>query len=119
MSNNNQLTIEKLRQAVEHGDCASLKGFYAPEAELVIIDQDNPPSKPRKIKGAKNIGEFLDDVYGREMTHRIDSGMQAGSELAFIEGCKYPDGTRVIASNTAHLGPKGIVRQTIVQAWDG
>jgi hypothetical protein len=38
--------------------------------------------------------------------------------LAFVERCQYHDGTRVISSNTAELGPHGIVRQTVVQAWD-
>lgn len=118
MSKNHHLTADSLRKAVENRDSKSLKGFYAPEAEILIIDQDNPPSRPRKIIGAKDIGDFLDDVYSREMTHKLDSCVREGTELAFVEGCKYPDGTRVVASCTAHVGPKGIARQTVVQAWD-
>jgi hypothetical protein len=45
-------------------------------------------------------------------------GVNDGKRLAFVEGCKYGDGTRVIASSTAELGSKGIVRQATVQAWD-
>jgi hypothetical protein len=52
------------------------------------------------------------------MTHTVDMGMIDGDKLAFVQGCTYSDGTRVIASNTADLGPNGIVRQTTVQAWD-
>ena len=112
------LTIGGLRKAVETRDAASLKAFYADDAVLTIIDSDNPPSKPRTIAGAKDIGAFLDDVYSRDMTHTIDMGVIDGHSLAFVEGCQYGDGTRVIASSTAELGPKGIVRQTTVQAWD-
>lgn len=113
-----KVTITGLRNAVETRNAASLKGYYADDAVLTIIDNDNPPSKPRTIKGAEEIGAFLDDVYSRDMTHTVDMGLIEGNNLAFVQGCKYSDGTRVIASSTAELGPKGIVRQTTVQAWD-
>jgi hypothetical protein len=111
-------TIDGLRKAVEARDASSLKSYYADDAVLTIIDSDNPPSKPRMISGAKEIGAFLDDVYSRDMTHTIEMGVLDGKRLAFVQGCRYGDGTRVIASNTAELGPKGIVKQTTVQAWD-
>ena len=114
----NAPTISELRKAVESGDSASLKAFYADTAVITIIDSINTPSKPRTITGAHEIGAFLDDVYSRDMTHAIDTGVIAGNMLAFVESCKYSDGTRVIASNTAELGPNGIVKQTVVQAWD-
>ncbi len=116
--NQNVPTIAGLRKAVESRDATTLKAFYAPNAVLKIIDADNPPSKPRTIQGAKDIGDFLDDVYSRDMTHTLDDGVVDDAHLAFVEGCRYPDGTRVVASCTAELGPMGITRQTIVQAWD-
>ncbi len=111
-------TISGLRNAVETRDAKSLKSLYADDAVITIIDTDNPPSRPRTIRGAKDIGEFLDDVYSRDMTHTIELGVADGNTLAFVEGCQYDDGTRVIASSLAEVGPKGIVRQTVVQAWD-
>lgn len=113
-----QPTLDSLRRAIETRDAKSLKAFYADDAVLTIIDSDNPPSKPRTIRGAKEIGAFLDDVYGREMTHRLEMGIVDGKTLAFVQGCQYGDGTRVIASSTAELGSHGIVKQTTVQAWD-
>jgi hypothetical protein len=114
----NAPTIKGLRKAVETGDAASLKALYADNAVITIIDSINTPSKPRTLKGAGEIGAFLDDVYSRDMTHAIDTGFVDDKMLAFVESCKYSDGTRVIASNTAELGPNGIIRQTVVQAWD-
>jgi len=111
-------TISGLRKAVEGRDAGSLKSMYADDCVLTIIDNDNPPSRPRTLKGRKEIGEFLDDVYSRDMTHTIESGVVDGNTLAFVQGCRYSDGTRVIASSIADLGPKGITRQTTVQAWD-
>jgi Mrp family chromosome partitioning ATPase len=111
-------TIAGIRKAVETRDAQSLKALYAANAVLTIIDSDNPPSKPRTIKGSSKIGEFLDDVYSRDMKHTLDSGFVDSKHLAFVEGCKYPDGTHVVASTMAELGPNGIVKQTTVQAWD-
>lgn len=116
--NQNSPTIADIRKAVETRDAKSLKALYAANAVLTIIDKDNPPGKPRTIKGAKEIGSYLDDVYGRDMKHTLDEGLVDGKHLAFIENCSYPDGTHVIASTMAELGPNGIVRQTNVQAWD-
>ena len=114
----NSPTIAGIRKAVETRDAKSLKALYAANAVLTIIDTDNPPSKPRTIKGAKDIGNFLDDVYGRDMKHTLDQGFVDGKHLAFVESCSYPNGTHVIASAMAELGPNGIVKQTTVQAWD-
>ena len=115
---NNVPTIAGLRRAVEERDAASLKALYDADAVLTIIDNENPPSKPRVIRGAREIGDFLDDVYSRDMTHTVELGLVDGKALAFVQGCTYGDGTRVIASSTAELGPRGILKQTTVQAWD-
>ena len=112
-------TIAALSKAIEGRDSKRLREFYAEDAVMTIIDSDNPPSKPRVIKGAKEIGQFLEDVYSRDMTHTVESGIVEGNKLAFIQGCQYGDGGKVIASSIAELRPKGIVRQTTVQAWDG
>lgn len=114
----NSPTIAGIRKAVETRDAKSLKALYAANAVLTIIDTDNPPSKPRTIKGAVDIGAFLDDVYSRDMKHTLDSGIVDGKHLAYVEACSYPDGTHVVCSAMAELGPNGIVRQTNVQAWD-
>ena len=113
-----KLTISALSNAVETRDSAALQAYYDDNAVLTIIDSINTPSKPRTIKGKRDIGAFLDDVCSREMTHTIDTGIVDGKTLAYVERCQYVDGTRVIASSTAELGPHGIVRQTTVQAWD-
>ncbi|MGQ0485975.1 MAG: nuclear transport factor 2 family protein [Hyphomicrobiales bacterium] len=111
-------TIAGLRRAVETRDAKTLKSFYSGDATMTIIDSDNPPNKPRTLKGAKEIGAFLDDVCSRDMTHTLNDGVIDGGHLAYVEACRYPDGTRVVASNTAELGTHGIKRQTVVQAWD-
>jgi hypothetical protein len=111
-------TLSGLRKAVESRNSKALQAFYDDNAEMTIIDSINTPSKPRVLRGKRDIAAFLDDVCGRDMTHSIDSGILDKSMLAYVERCQYADGMRVVSSNTAEFGPNGIVRQTVVQAWD-
>ncbi len=115
----NKPSISALRKAVESRDTAGMKALYAPDAVLTIIDSINQPSRPRVIKGATEIASYIEDVCGRDMTHKLEHGVIDGDKIAFLERCTYPDGVRVVASCTAEFGPGGIVRQTTVQAWDG
>ncbi len=112
------LTIPNLRRAIETRDSRSLAAFYAPDAVLRVIDQDNPPSRPRDVKGRDAIAGYFDDVCGRDMTHQVENGLIDGDRLAFTQVCGYPDGTRVFCSAMLELAGGKIARQVMVQAWD-
>jgi ketosteroid isomerase-like protein len=112
------LTIPTLRRAIENRDGMTLAGYYADDAVLRIIDQMNPPSQPQEIKGRAAIAAYYDDVCGRTMTHRVDTGMMDGDQLAFTQTCTYPDGKRVFCASTMELLGGRVVRQTSIQAWD-
>jgi hypothetical protein len=112
------LTVPLLRQAIESRDGQTLAGFYADDATLRIIDQQNPPSRPREVKGREAIVAYYDDVCGRTMIHRVDSGISEGDRVAFTQICTYPDGNRVFCSSNLELSGGRIVRQTSIQAWD-
>jgi ketosteroid isomerase-like protein len=107
-----------LKRAIEARDAKTLAAFYADDALLRIIDQDNPPSKPRELKGKQAIASYFDDVCGRAMTHRIESSVANGQSLAFTQACTYPDGTKVFCAAMLELADGKIVRQTAIQAWD-
>ncbi len=111
-------TIPALRRAIENRDDQTLTGFYAEDAVLRIIDQENPPSTPHEISGRQAIGAYYADVCGRAMTHRVDTGIIDGERAAFAQTCTYPDGKRVFCAATLDLAGGRIARQTSVQAWD-
>lgn len=111
-------SLPALSHAIEARDSKAMRGFYADDAKLQIIDSDHPPSRPRQIVGRGAIGDYFDDVCGRTMTHRVESGILTGDRLAFTQACAYPDGVRVFCSAMAELTDGLIARQTIVQAWD-
>ncbi len=112
------LSIPALRRAIEGRDGQTLAGFYAADAMLRIIDQNNPPSRPHEIKGKDAITAYFDDVCGRVMTHRVEFGVAQDGMLAFTQACTYPDGKRVFCSATLETENGKIARQVAVQAWD-
>ncbi len=112
------LSVPSLRRAIETRDGETLAGFYADDATLKIIDQMNPPSRPQEITGREAIAAYYDDVCGRTMTHRLDTGLIAGDRLAFTQTCTYPDGKRVFCSATLELVGGRIKNQVSIQAWD-
>ncbi len=112
------VSLAELKHAIEGRDAKTLAAFYADDAQLRIIDQDNPPSKPRELKGKQAIASYFDDVCGRAMTHRVEAGVADGQTLAFTQACTYPDGAKVFCAAMLDLKDGKIVRQTAIQAWD-
>jgi SnoaL-like domain len=113
------VTVAALKRAVEGRDAVALAGMYAEEAEMLVIDRDNPPSNPRRLTGRAAIAGYFGDVCGRDMTHMIENGIAVGNRLAFTQSCTYPDGTKVFCSAMIDLKGGKIAQQTVVQAWDG
>ena len=113
------VTVAALKRAVEGRNADALAGLYADDALMQVIDRNNPPSNPRKLEGKAAISAYFSDVCGRDMTHKIESGIAAGNRLAFTQSCAYPDGTKVFCSAMVDLKSGKIARQTVVQAWDG
>jgi hypothetical protein len=114
----NGVTGAAIKQAIEGRDGAMLAGFYADDAVVEIIDRNNPPSKPRVVKGRTAIATFWDDICSRAMTHRVDVSIAEGDRLAFTQACAYPDGAKVFCLAILELNQGKIARQTVVQAWD-
>ena len=112
------IEVADLRRAIEARDAATLSSFYADDAVVRIIDCDNPPSRPRELKGRGAIVAYFDDVCSRAMTHSVECGLADGNRLAFTQACAYPDGARVFCAAMIEFAHGKISRQTVVQAWD-
>ena len=113
------VTVAGLKRAIEGRKANALAGLYAEDAVVQVIDRDNPPSKPRNLQGRSAIAAYFEDVCGRDMTHKVESGLAVGNRLAFTQSCAYPDGTKVFCSAMIDLKGGKIARQVVVQAWDG
>ncbi|MEU4142509.1 nuclear transport factor 2 family protein [Streptomyces parvulus] len=109
---------EALRRGIEGDTAAPLLSLYARDARVRIVDRYDQPSHPKVLQGRQEIAEMLDDVYSRDMTHRMERCVVQGDQVAFTEECTYPDGVRVLAESMMSLRDGEIVEQTTVQAWD-
>jgi SnoaL-like domain len=112
------VTGAAIKQAIEGRDGKMLARFYANHAVLRVVDRNNPPSKPREIKGSAAIDMFWNDICSRAMTHTVETIIAEGNRLAFTQTCAYPDGAKVLCLSTLELDDGLIARQTVVQAWD-
>jgi hypothetical protein len=110
--------FETLRRAIEGRDADTLVGFYADDAEVLTVNRNSTPSSPQTMRGKEEIGSYLRDVCGREMTHRVENEVVGDGRIAFQEACEYPDGVRVLGAETLEVRDGKIVRQVNVEAWD-
>ncbi|MGW2046388.1 nuclear transport factor 2 family protein [Streptomyces sp. NPDC001858] len=109
---------ETLRRGVEGQTATTLLSLYADDAELRVIDHNTQPSRPRVLHGRDEIAQLLDDVYSRDMTHKLEECIVQGDRAAYSESCQYADGVRVLAESMITLRDGKIVEQTLIQAWD-
>lgn len=112
------VTGAAIKQAIEGRNGRMLASFYANDACVQIVDRNNPPSKPREIKGRAAIDMFWGDICGRTMTHKVETLITEDNQIAFTQACSYPDGAKVLCLSTLKLNGGLIERQTVVQAWD-
>jgi ketosteroid isomerase-like protein len=112
-------TFEAYRDATERRDADAVLQLFTEDAVLVEYDKEHPPSSPDELRGKARIEEMLRDVYGRDMTHRVEGQVIGEDRFSFIERCEYPDGNRVVASGLCELRDGQIQRETMLQAWDG
>lgn len=110
------LTAHKL--AIEARDAAALLAAYAGDADVILVDRVAQPSTPRTLNGRTEIQAWLEDVYGRDMTHAVNHSVADEHGAAFTLSCSYPDGTKVLCATVLEIADGQIARQVVVQAWD-
>ena len=115
---NARFDFEALRRGIEELNEELLIDLYADNAEVRIVNRNTTPSSPRTLRGNEEIAEYLRDVCGRAMTHRVENEVIGEDRVAFNEACEYPDGTKVYCAATLELQDGKIVQQVNVEAWD-
>jgi ketosteroid isomerase-like protein len=104
--------------AAEGRDVETQLSMYAPDAVVTIADRLNQPGSPQVLRGRDDIAGWLQDICGREMSHRVQHSVGDATGAAFSEACSYADGTNVLCATVLRLSDGQIAEQTVVQAWD-
>jgi hypothetical protein len=110
--------LETFKRAIEERDASTQLAMYAEDAEVTLADRITPPGSPRVLHGKAEIQAWLEDVCGRDMTHRVGHTVRDDTGAAFTEACLYPDGINVLCATVLEVKHGLIARQVGVQAWD-
>ncbi|MET9685788.1 nuclear transport factor 2 family protein [Streptomyces coeruleorubidus] len=109
---------ESLRRGLEGENPDILLSLYADDAEFRIVDRTTQPSHPKVLHGRDEISRMLEDVYSRDMSHKLERCVIEGDAAAYSESCEYADGVRVLSESMISLRDGKIAEQTLIQAWD-
>ncbi len=118
MSITTSFDLSRFTRAAEERDASTQLSMYGPEATVTIADRISQPGSPRVLHGRDEIKGWLEDMYGRDMTHAVRHTVHDESGAAYTQACRYPDGTNVLCATVIELEDGHISGQTVVQVWD-
>jgi len=118
MSTTTTFDLARFARAAEERDAATQLSMYGPNATVKIVDKVSQPGEPRLLDTQEEIKSWLDDVYGRDMTHAVQHKVLDETGAAYTVACRYPDGTNVLCATVLALDGGLIADQTVVQVWD-
>jgi hypothetical protein len=110
--------IDPFTRAAEERDAATQLSMYGPDAVVTINNRISQPSAPRVLRGREEIKAWLEDVYTRDMTHTVQHRVHDETGAAYMQACRYADGTNVLCATVIELGGGVISGQTVLETWD-
>jgi hypothetical protein len=118
MSTITTFDLARFARAAEERDASTQLSMYGSDATVTIVDKITQPGSPRVLRTHDEIKDWLEDLCGRDMTHKITRRVNADDGAAFTLACRYPDGTNVLCATVIELDAGQISDQTVVQIWD-
>jgi hypothetical protein len=110
--------LDRFTQAAEVRDAATQLSMYGADAVVTINNKISQPGAPRVLRGREEIRAWLDDMYARDMTHKVQHRVQDETGAAYTQACRYPDGTNVLCATVIELDGGVISGQTVLETWD-
>jgi hypothetical protein len=110
--------LARFARAAEERDASTQLSMYAPGATVTIVDRNTQPAAPRVLRTHEEIGTWLQEMYGRDVSHSVAHTVSDATGAAYTQTCRYPDGTDVVCATVLELDGGAIHRQTLVQVWD-
>ncbi|MEU6539219.1 nuclear transport factor 2 family protein [Streptomyces sp. NPDC047000] len=109
---------DTLRRGVEGHSATALASLYADDAEIRVVDRNTQPSHPMVLHGRDEIRAMYEDIYSRDMTHKLERCVVEGDHAAYSQSCRYADGIRVFTESMVTLRDGKIAEEILIQAWD-
>ena len=118
MSTTVTFDLDRFTRAAEERDASTQLSMYAENAVVTIADKISQPGSPRVLRTRDDIKGWLEDMYGRDMTHSVQHTVSDEHGAAYSQACRYPDGTNVLCATVIELDGGVISGQTVIQVWD-
>ena len=118
MSTVTSFDLTRFTRAAEQRDAATQLSMYGPDAVVTITDKVSQPGSPRVLSTREDIKAWLEDMFGRDMTHQVQHTVSDEHGAAYSQACRYPDGTNVLCATVIELDGGVIANQTVIQVWD-
>ena len=110
--------LDRFTRAAEERDAATQLSMYGQDAVVTINNKVSQPGSPRVLRTREEIKAWLEDMYGRDMTHSVKHRVQDETGAAYTLACRYPDGTNVLCATVIELDDGVIGGQTVLEVWD-
>jgi SnoaL-like domain len=105
-------------RAIVERDASTQLSMYAADAQVTLADRITQPGSPRVLHGRGEIAAWIEEICARDMLHDVRTSVADAGGAAFIEACRYPNGTNVLCAAVLELRDGRIAKLTGVQAWD-
>jgi hypothetical protein len=112
MSTQIKFDLAGLQRAIESNDSGYLLALYADNAEVHVINSDDP-ARSRILQGKRAIASWIEDVCSQEIERRVVNTIAGDSRVALAEESHARDGTNVWYTYTADVSRGQITRETI------
>jgi SnoaL-like domain len=110
--------LDRFARAAEDRDAATQLSMYGPDATVTISNKISQPGAPRVLRTREDIKAWLEDMYARDMTHKVQHRVTDGTGAAYTQACRYADGTNVLCATVIALKDGRISDQTVLEVWD-
>lgn len=110
--------LDRFARAAEERDASTQLSMYGADATVTIANKTSQPGAPRVLRGRDDIKGWLEDTYGRDMTHKVQHRVKDETGVAYTQACRYSDGTNVLCATVIQLDGGLISQQTVLEVWD-
>jgi hypothetical protein len=111
--------LETFSHALADRDLDYQLSRYAADADIRIVDPDNPPNDPHLVQGIAAVRRWLWDSDAKQLDLQVTHAVDGGDRVAFTERWYDRDGTAVLATSTAELADGLITVQHTILLWGG
>jgi len=101
--------LDRFTRAAEERDAATQFSMYGPDAVVTITNKVSQPGEPRVLRTREEIKGWLEDMYSRDMTHKVQHRVHDDSGAAYTQACRYREIQGELFVGLAHLGRADLV----------